>query len=448
MKINKYTHTIVYLGLAIMTLVFTDITPLYLGDLSEEEFAHYQIPLAFWYHPNIIPDIQIEPRYSKALDEFDESGFPEYKSIGMSAINYFDQTVDFDSGKLYLCNILVYVGSKFSKGHHDEKGFVRLFTIMLEHDSLGNILIEHISVNAKLVLEKFPLSNGDNPYPNEFAKIDDSIQNDQCCTICLADTGNLISTPCNHSFHLDCLKSVPNMTCPLCRTDVKDFLIEQGISQEEINHRLTRQSNEKEFDNLCSAIDQALIEKLSDVDLLRMCMDSLKLNNGDVISYNDLIFDMNANASQLFSKISSIRSRQERGAFIYMYDSPIEFISRMVNPQSQSQVEWIPLSVLNDTFIYDVVENRIGRIKNINDEYVVVIMIENIVNAHIVHRDAYKNEFAIRIHQRDILNSLLKCIRCRCSGNTTNAPNREYTWAKTHLNKLNKKINKNSRNKK
>lgn len=64
----------------------------------------------------------------------------------------------------------------------------------------------------------------------------------------------------------------------------------------------------------------------------------------------------------------------------------------MVKPQSQSKAEWIPLSVLEDTLIHDVVENRINRIKNINNEYVVVIMIENVINAHIVHRDTYKNK--------------------------------------------------------
>jgi hypothetical protein len=432
-----------------MSSVFTDITPLFSDDLSEEEINPNQIPLAFWYHPNEIPNLSIDEEYSKALNEFDEFGFSEYQPIAMSFINYFDKIAEEDSTELYICNIMVSTESKFSKGHHGEKGFVRLFAIVLKY-SFGNLMIKHISINAKLVAEKFPLTNGQIAYPDKLTDQDSTIKNDIDCTICLSNIGKFISTPCKHEFHLDCLKCTPGMICPICRTDIKDFLISQGISIEEINHRLERQTNEKEFENFCSAIDEIAIGKLSETDLMRLCMNALKMNNGNVISYDDLIFDMNANASQLFAKISGTNSRQEKGAFIYMYDSPIEFISLMIKPQSPSKAEWIPLSILKDTPIYDVVENRINRIKNIDDEYVVVIMIENVVNAHIVHREAYKGEFAIRIHQRDILNSLTKCIRCRCSGNIPNAPNREYVWARNYLDKLNKKVRRknNRRNRK
>ena len=59
--------------------------------------------------------------------------------------------------KYYLLNVIVDDKSKFSKGHCNEKGFVRLFTLVLNGKE-ESYKIKHISINGKLVSEKFSLS--------------------------------------------------------------------------------------------------------------------------------------------------------------------------------------------------------------------------------------------------------------------------------------------------
>ncbi|AYV85797.1 MAG: hypothetical protein Satyrvirus43_1, partial [Satyrvirus sp.] len=44
------------------------------------------------------------------------------------------------------------------------------------------------------------------------------------------------------------------------------------------------------------------------------------------------------------------------------------------------------------------VKNRLDRIKDTAEEYVVVVMIANVINAHIIKKD--KGKFAIRMHQK------------------------------------------------
>lgn len=465
-----------------MNAKITDVTAIYIMDdiLNLEHYID-RTQYALWYRSNDLPKISNDnddnndKSDESVFDIFNNYGFPEYKPIAMHMINYFcdhllDDNDDDDNNnnnsnrkhhsKKHTIRVLVDDKSIFSKGHYDRKGFVQLFTLEFRMNN-DNLVIEHISINAELVTEKIKLGFS-NKYPNKFAdetsnktsqkENNETVQkentdqdkiNETDCTICLSNKGNLIKTPCNHLFHLDCLKCTPKMLCPICRTDIKDCLNNNGISNEEISYRLERENKEKEFENFCDAIDEIQIDKMLEIDFVRLCMNALKLNNGDIISYNDIIFDMNANASELFAKISSTKSKKEKGVFMYMYDSPVDFILQMRNPKSPSKAEWAPLSAFIDTPLYDIMENRINRIKNYDEEYVVAILIENVINAHIVHKDAHKdNKFAIRIHQRDILNSIVKCIRCRCSGDCQKSINREYEWANANLNKSARKAKK------
>ena len=416
-----------------------DISELYYDEMSRDYGRILDNSYCLWIKTNNFPDLDCHNRELKELiiNATKKYNFPEYEKIIYAAIDYYRHRIDHKGG--VNINIFVDDKSELSKGHCNEKGYVRLFTIALEWNrKKKKVEFTGISFNVKLIIEKIPLG-GRNKYPTKILDYEnDTIENSIECSICLSNKGVMIDTNCLHKFHLECLKNVPNFLCPLCRKDIKECLIKNNVTEEEIKYKIEKNNKENEFENLCSAIDEVEINKLSDIDFIKLCMETLKLNNGDIIAYNDIIFDMNANASQLFAKISSIKSKKKRGVFAYLFDSPIEFIMKMKDPYSQSNVEWSYLSDYIETPFYDIVKNRVDRITNIDEEYVVMIIIENVINAHIVHKDAYKGEFAIRRHQRDILNSMIKLVRCKCSGNHPESPNREYRWAKKYLNKLTK----------
>jgi hypothetical protein len=380
------------------------------------------------------------------INKFIDLDLPEYCNIIRLSIDHLERNKkNYPKNVLMTINIIVNVESKLAKGHRGKQDIIRLFAIFIKITN-NKVNIQNISINGKLFTEKFDLCKKE--YTDEILDYEnDNIKNEFVCTICLSSKGSMIETSCGHKFHLNCLKSVPNLCCPLCRRDITDCLKNNGVTDDEINERLLKQKNNKEFENLCEAINEIEISQLSEHDFIKLCMQTLKLNNGDMISYNEIIFDMNANASRLFAEISHHKSKTEKGIFLYLYDSPVEFIMQMKDPYNLSVVQWVHLSEFIDTPLWDVIKNRTDRIINTEEEYVVCIMIENVVNAHIINKRANEGKYGIRINQRDILNSIIKCIRCRCSGNDQSSPNREYTWAKSVLNNIKKKnkkrINKN-----
>lgn len=49
------------------------------------------------------------------------------------------------------------------------------------------------------------------------------------CCICLEKLDDSIITPCGHSFHINCIKELLRAACPMCNTDIKDFLVGNNI---------------------------------------------------------------------------------------------------------------------------------------------------------------------------------------------------------------------------
>lgn len=57
------------------------------------------------------------------------------------------------------------------------------------------------------------------------------------CSICL-ETNTDITTPCGHTFHRECLKKhviINTFTCPYCRCDIKQYIID-NISLDELDN--------------------------------------------------------------------------------------------------------------------------------------------------------------------------------------------------------------------
>jgi hypothetical protein len=414
----------------------TDVTPLFFDEMDDDEMI-----IHLWYRSDELIYTKIKNRKCKKILDtcFDDMGFPEYKPIAYAAYNFLKSN-KYDMKDLAIC-VVVDEKSKFAKKHEDSKGFIELFTLMFDKFKLGSI-----HLNANLISEKIILLNEEKKLPNFADEELGDEENDIQCVICMSDKGQLVETPCHHKFHLNCIRCTPKLICPFCKTNLIEFLEENGVPEQEIKQRLTEEIKEEKLEHFHEALNTLSeddIEEMDDMDFMRLCLEMLKLNDGNIIPYNHLILDMNANASHLFAEISSIKCKKEKGLFMYIYPTLIEFIAQMKDPFSKSDVEWMPISKLDETPLKGPIEYQLNTIEDFSQKYMVAVMIENVINVQIMDKDMH--EKMIRINYHDILESIMRCTICRCSGDTPSAPNKEHKWAKTVLTNMKRKYSKNVR---
>lgn len=410
-------------------------------DIIENDDGSIELPVFLWYRSNDIYDATIDDENMEEIldDCFEHLDFPEYKQIACSIYNYINEN-DIDR-ELLIVNVMVDEKSRFAKGYEDKIGFIRLFTLIFLESELS-----HMKINMQLISEKIQLTVC--PEKKKFFddnKVEDeSIVNEDKCVICFSNTGQLVETPCHHKYHLNCIRQTPKLNCPLCKTNLIEFLTDNDVTEEEIVQTLKTEEQENElvdFNDALNTIDYDDLLEFDDIEFAKLCLETLRLNNGTIVPYYELLIDMVSNASHLFCEISQIKSKKEKGAFIYLFESPMEFIIHTKNQQMPSIVNWLSETEFIGAPFYDHIKSKLDSITDPGKQFAIVLIIDNMINVKIIDHDASKDSF--RIGEHDIITSLLRCNICRCSGNTPMAPNKEYKWAKTVLSNMKRKYKKN-----
>ena len=434
-----------------MSVRISDISALYKDKVDSSEFimSSYESYCRhqLWYRSNeVYENIELaDDNMEQVIEEsFEDSGFPEYKYIAFAIVDFLEgyRGIDIEDNLASFISVYVAEGSSFAKNHlsDDDTGFIKLFDLIFEKHKKSTRL-ELIQVNGKLITEKIKLTGTKNKKYGyvQPENLDETIVNDVDCMICMESTGKLIETHCNHKFHYECLKCAPGFKCPICRQDVTEFLKNNGMGDIEIEERLDEQNNERNYDAHCQMLDTIDVNELSEQGIIRLSLDALKLNQGNILPYTQLILDMVSNASKLFAEISYIKSTKEKGLYIYAFESPLEFIMHFVDDDDYSAVEWTGESEIIDTPLEHNFNEIVKNIKNLDHEFVIAVVIENVVSMYIIQKDACDN--VKRISYSDIIKSLVKCTVCR-DISATNIPNKEYKWAKNVLTKMKKKHKK------
>lgn len=402
-----------------------------------------------WYRNegSVDTDIIIDDNASKIINRiFETVDIKEYIPVANVIL---DHVLKHKLIQTQIANVHAYVSdnSKYSFDHKPKhnKRFIKLFTMIFESESV----LKKIIVNAEMCVPAVKLAHGtvkhtendacDNDEDNDEDNNEDNDKDNENCSICLNNTGALVTTYCNHKFHLGCLQRVPKMQCPLCRSDIIPFLKSNGITEEIINTCLTNQETEQELEDHLELIAGCNFENMNNLDFLRISIETLRLNGGDISQYAEIIFCMSANASKLFAEISHIESKKSKGLFIYIYRSPTDFILHMRNPNNPSIVQWFPVDELKDT-VFDNIMDNINEITDTQNEYVVGVLIDDIAHAFSIEKDACDEPCGKRLSQKNINHSISSCIQCVCPFDTTNSINREYIWAEKKLNSLKHKV--------
>lgn len=284
------------------------------------------------------------------------------------------------------------------------------------------------------------------------------------CSICLEtinETSKII-LPCEHLFHKDCVVNLIRPFCPLCKIDISEFIqSEFGVSQNEIENK----TNEDDFRIYCEHLGTLHNNELSDEDLFKIILNAKNNSTDWHFIYRDIIIDRISNAEHLFSKISCQKHQKEPGIFISM-NNVNEFIANVIAEVDDSNIGWIPLYDLiespNKEF-FNIAKSLTERIENKETDYGVLILLEDddgkmFTCPKLMSTDENKKKMmkqraygggytsgltTIRPSRNDILNSMKRCVTCRCSGHVeSSSKNPEYRWAKNYLKRMNKKNNK------
>jgi len=386
--------------------------------------------------------------------------FPEYITIAYNVLNYLNKHNSKE--QMYTSFIVRIVTDEtdvLAKDHvstHSCK-VIHLFSMFVTKQKNGYHLNEY-AFNIDLVTNRILCTNK-NPiyeqllYVCENSSLNDIEQNVEC-SICLSvsphslitnknekHNDNLIITSCcKNKFHLKCLQNLIYLQCPLCREDLKSTLIENNVSVEEIDAQTQKSMLEKKLEEHRQFIMILLQETqdffdLSNVQMLKICAESLRLNGGDISLYVQIMHDLNSNASKLYYTLDKLFSKKENtlGIFYYKFDTAIDFIKNMIIP-SKSHVKWT--SVANIPLNMQEKYNELVK-KTKDTEYIVGISIDDSFDIWTVDRD----KCGFRPDVGEICLAIMRYQEYRLNEKTSDnySPNIEYKWAKSMLKIMSKK---------
>ncbi|AYV76833.1 MAG: RING finger domain protein [Barrevirus sp.] len=355
-----------------------------------------------------------------------------------------------------IINVLVDEKSRFAKGHEaldQEKGFISLFRLVMNNDIISYIEVNYLLISPYIKLINDPPSLI--PEYNEDLTLSDITMHDnkdKNCHLCLSNLGILILSDCNHTFHLSCLKCVAIIECPTCKASLTNTLLKQGITEKQIKSIIEKEERIQQLVEHSNKIPFDELEKMDDSKILAVCLETLRLNNGNVSKYHDIILEQNTHASSLFLQISNINSQIEPGFFFYNYDSATEFLMQQLDLENDSIVQWLPLSQVTDKDFMVLAQSILAKTR-LPDEYLIIIIIDNFYSSYIINKNKHNAITAPRMSQKDILRTISTCVWSNLFPDPK-AYNRELVWAQNAMDKLkkqrdnrNKKRNRKIRNK-
>lgn len=261
----------------------------------------------------------------------------------------------------------------------------------------------------------------------------------QLCPICQENddgNGDLLTTPCGHSFHKDCLKGLTRPKCPLCKESLNQFLVKRcGLTVGEIRRRISDDEDRIIHESLQSQD----MENLTDEMCIFMLYQEMRHNwNNWMVVFMDVIIDRIIDARRYFANISSHRGG--RGLFRYFY-CPYDIEDILLNSYTRSKARWWRPSRRDrniiDPLLIQASDEVLEKVKNApQTDFGILIIIESpnrrqfatscVLTTNVTEPDAT----ACRVAHSDVQFSLTRSVSCRHSGHSPYDSNPEYIWAR------------------
>lgn len=202
------------------------------------------------------------------------------------------------------------------------------------------------------------------------------------CAICQNELDTeLKKLPCGHEFHLECIKQIVRPFCPLCKTNITEFLESIDVSYNEIIKRI----NKDDLRISCEGLDQIDNEDFDDSDILALIYLAKEENPEWVYIYRDIIIDKVSNAEHLYSKISAEKIKSgNTGLFFYATQ-----ITTFINNSTYgffTPMQWVNLDQLELEYpnLIEIAKSIVDRIKNVESDYgLLIVFCDDTVNKSI-----------------------------------------------------------------
>jgi hypothetical protein len=160
--------------------------------------------------------------------------------------------------------------------------------------------------------------------------------NDDKCSICMDDENmeNLKKTPCNHSFHLECLKQLTRPKCPLCNKNIIKFLVKNGVTKNEIFKKIKNDDNRIAHDTFIGG--RTLDEMDSEDIMLTAILAKNKMGDKWIKTYANILINIINHASKEFCELSLLK---KNGFFIIHYDLST-LITNIIDGYTNNLISW------------------------------------------------------------------------------------------------------------
>jgi hypothetical protein len=229
------------------------------------------------------------------------------------------------------------------------------------------------------------------------------------CAICQECDGKMTKTPCNHFFHIECLKNIRVPKCPLCKKNISYFLIKNGLSKNKIKNRI----NENNFFEVKNAVLQnEALNEYDEYDMSMLLIYCITTNNKWKETIKNMIISSFSNSYDLFTKSYQHNWNNNNKGVYTIYCDLSTILENIMENYNSSLLQWIDIETLVKNQSITQMVNNIKKESNNNSiDFAVIVIIDNdIYGGNYIYSHKFKNKENNQYkfpNKKEILESLL-----------------------------------------
>jgi hypothetical protein len=258
------------------------------------------------------------------------------------------------------------------------------------------------------------------------------------CAICQECDGKMTMTPCNHFFHIECLKNIRVPKCPLCKKNIAYFLIKNGLSKNKIKNRI----NENNFFEVKNAVlqNEALNEH-NEYDMYMLLVYCITTNNKWKETIKNIIISSFSDSYDLFTKSYQHNWKNDNKGIFTIYCDLSTIIENIMENYSSSLIQWMDIETLvKNQSITQMVNNIKKESTNNAIDFAVIVIIDNDINGgNYMYSHKFKNKENSQYkfpNKKEILESLLSFNPYQLQITNMTEKNIESVWIDNYYNDL------------
>lgn len=198
------------------------------------------------------------------------------------------------------------------------------------------------------------------------------------CCICMdnENIGNIKKTPCDHTFHLDCLKRLARPKCPLCNKNIMKFLVKNGVAKNEILKKIINDDYRIAHD---AFIRERSLEEMDQDDIMTTAiLAKKKTGDGWKEIYMDILTNIINHSRKEFYELLKLKNdgpSKEHGYLLLHCDLSV-LIANLIDKYAYELVQWRTFDHIHNDGILSQYTENIEKMLD-NGTYCLLIAVED-----------------------------------------------------------------------